>query len=37
MKSMVLMSPEKGSVELQEREVPDPGVGEVQVRVFASL
>jgi L-iditol 2-dehydrogenase len=37
MKSIVLISPVKGSVELQEREVPDPGQAEVQVRVHASL
>ncbi len=37
MKSLVLMSPARGKVELQEHDVPDPGQGEVQVRVHASL
>jgi threonine dehydrogenase-like Zn-dependent dehydrogenase len=36
-KSVVLISPVKGRVELQEKEVPDPGQGELQVRVHASL
>jgi threonine dehydrogenase-like Zn-dependent dehydrogenase len=34
---MVLISPSKGRVELQEKEVPEPGQGELQVRVHASL
>jgi L-iditol 2-dehydrogenase len=37
MKVPVVVSPVKGEVEIQERDVPDPGPGEVQVGVHASL
>jgi L-iditol 2-dehydrogenase len=37
MKVPVVVSPRRGEVELQEREVPDPGPGEVRVAVSASL
>jgi 2-desacetyl-2-hydroxyethyl bacteriochlorophyllide A dehydrogenase len=37
MKSIVLVSPEKGRVGLQELDVPEPGPNEVRVRTHASV
>lgn len=37
MKSLVLVAPKKGQVELQELEVSEPGPGEVRVRIHMSV